>query len=77
MKEVFLYLCEECGTCISNIVDRGNILYNSYCSGCRQGSFFKKIKIMIKTMDDGEERHVFAIEEKKDDTTTKGSDTKT
>lgn len=43
MEEVFLYMCEECGTCVFNGIDRGKASYNNYCVGCKQGSFFKKV----------------------------------
>lgn len=43
MKEVFLYMCEECGMCMFGNSDKGNVSYNNYCAGCKQASFFKKI----------------------------------
>jgi hypothetical protein len=46
MKEVFLYMCEECGMCMFESRDKGTASYNNYCAGCKQASFFQKIVIV-------------------------------
>lgn len=61
--EVFLYMCEDCGTCIFKNKDYQSSTYNSYCAGCKQGSFFKKV-VIRKTFG---EYYTFVLEEKKDD----------
>lgn len=70
MKEIHLYMCEDCGMSIFNAIDRGRASYNNYCAGCKQGSFFKKV--MIKSAYDmfgnfqGNKFVTDVIEEKKE-----------
>ena len=62
MKEVFLYQCETCSIVKRSETDNSNTWY-TMCQVCRGCEFHKKIKIVIKNMDDGSEVHVFAVGE--------------
>jgi len=66
--EVFLYMCEDCGTCIFKNKDYQSSTYNSYCAGCKQGSFFKKV-VIRKTFG---EYYTFVLEEKRNDSKEEG-----
>jgi len=66
--EVFLYMCEDCGTCICKSKDYQSSSYNNYCAGCKQGSFFKKV-VIRQTFD---EYYTFVLEEKRNDSKEEG-----
>ena len=66
--EVFLYMCEDCGTCICKSKDYQSSSYNNYCAGCKQGSFFKKV-VIRKTSG---EYYAFVLEEKRNDSKEEG-----
>ena len=66
--EVFLYMCEDCGTCICKSKDYQSSSYNNYCAGCKQGSFFKKV-VVRQTFD---EYYTFVLEEKRNDSKEEG-----
>ena len=69
MKEVYLYMCEECGMCMFDNNDKGNVSYSSYCAGCKRASFFKKVIITTEfnlKPYRNETRSVFAVKEKEE-----------
>jgi len=66
--EVFLYMCEDCGTCICKSKDYQSSSYNNYCAVCKQGSFFKKV-VIRQTFD---EYYTFVLEEKRNDSKEEG-----
>ena len=66
--EIFMYMCEDCGTCMFDKQDRGKSSYANYCAGCKQGSFFKKV-VVRQTFD---EYYTFVLEEKRNDSKEEG-----
>ena len=65
--EIFLYMCEVCGACMFDKQDRGSVSYANYCVGCKQGSFFKKVVVRHSIFLGEEQKYMFTLEEKKDD----------
>ena len=64
--EVYLYGCEVCSTVTYSARDNGSV-WATMCQVCRGCEFHEKINIMIKTPDDENEVHVFAIKGKKEE----------
>jgi hypothetical protein len=64
--EIFMYMCEDCGTCMFDKQDRGKSSYANYCAGCKQGSFFKKVVVKRSIFLGEEQKYMFILEEKKD-----------
>jgi len=70
MKEVYLYMCEECGMCMFENSDKGMASYSTYCVGCKQGSFFKKVVTQNYLGPFGDIVSRFVLLEKKNDSKT-------
>jgi len=74
MKEVFLYMCEECGMCMFESSDKGTASYSNYCAGCKQASFFKKVAVKHKyDMFCNYQGSCFTVEDKNGNINTKAS----
>lgn len=76
--EVYLYKCEHCGAAMFSHCNNGNIYYVVCCSGCKLGSFFEKVEIKAACDMFGVfQGYRFAIEEKKDVNSDKGTNQET